>query len=324
MSGKGISMKRFVFPALFALCILFPWIGTAKPSLPEATKLFGWAQEAYWGKDLDRASRLVKLALKREPDNSLFRFFLGQVLFDKGDFHGAKESFDIVSESLPSSDKGNEYVAQVSELRKSIKRDTAKNGIFQKEGRKMLVSPREWRIDFAIRLSRAFKLDPELVWANQGDLKGAMDILEEARETSERAGRWPKELILELGNLYEKSRQWDKAKDLYIRALEHADDWNEEFILTHRFDQACLRRRCCDMGLDPDDSGVSEGMETPVGSTPPQVSEGEAKFVEELISSTREKLENAGTEEERESILDAVKTTIIEKQKSGELPGGSK
>ena len=61
-----------------------------------------------------------------------------------------------------------------------------------------------------------------------------------------------------------------------------------------------------------------------MGSGTQKVNSEDRKKIDDMITDARSKLENASSEEERESVLEEIKASIIEKQKKGELPGQDK
>jgi len=65
-------------------------------------------------------------------------------------------------------------------------------------------------------------------------------------------------------------------------------------------------------------------LEELMGSGTQKVNSEDRKKIDDMITDARSKLENASSEEERESVLEEIKASIIEKQKKGELPGQGK
>ena len=80
-----------VLSVIFSFAVLTLFAGG---SSPEAQALFTKAEESFKAKDLEKASGFLADALKKEPDNAVYRYILGKILMDKGEFLLAKENFD--------------------------------------------------------------------------------------------------------------------------------------------------------------------------------------------------------------------------------------
>jgi tetratricopeptide (TPR) repeat protein len=295
-------------------------------SNPEAEEAYKKAEAAYKAKELDKASVLLLEALKKEPDNAVFRFIFARVLFEKGDYLAAKENFEIVSRSRPSSEKGAEYNSKLKTFKKKVKE---MQETFNGEGTKKLTvyhqnqSSKE-KIKLGVTIYQAFKLSPNLIYKNYDEVKNAVEIYEKALQSSFSGGEWLKGPMLQLAYLYEISNKKDKAAEVYMRTLDYVEDPNEEFVITHKFDY--LNRSNKEKLLDTIESGqfTQKDLEEMMGSDSAKVTDEDKKKIEDMISDARERLENAESEEERESVLEEIKASIIEKQKRGELPGSDK
>lgn len=311
---------------LFFVVLLVPIVLWAAASNPEAEGLYKQAEEAFKAKDLEKASTTLLEALKKEPDNAVYRFVYARVLMDKNDLLSAKENFDIVGRSRPSSEKGQDYNTKLKAYKKKLK-DMQEN--FNKEGANKVEvynknQDSKEKLKLAVTLFQAFKLSPHLIYKHYEDLKKATEIYEKALESSFKGGEWQKGPMLQLAFLYEISNKKDKAAEVYMRTLDYVQDPNEEFVITHKFDY--LNRSNKEKLLDTIEAGqfTQKDLEEMMGSGSQKLNDDEKKKVEDMITEAREKLENATTEEERESVLEEIKASIIEKQKKGELPGSEK
>ena len=319
-----ILVRRLTFCVL--LIVIVPILLFAAASNPEAEGFFKQAEDAYKAKDLDKALGLLTEALKKEPDNAVFRFIYGRVMFEKGDLLGARENFDIVLRSRPTSEKNQDYNLKLKNFKKKVKE---MQDAFNVEGEKKLSIYQKnqasgEKIKLAVTVFQAFKLSPKLIYKNFDDLKKAVEIYEGALESSFKGGEWQKAPMLQLAFLYEISNKKDKAAEVYMRTLDYVADPNEEFIITHKFDY--LNRSNKEKLLDTIESGqfTQKDLAEMMGSGTEKLTDDDKKKVEDMITEAREKLENATTEEERESVLEDIKASIIEKQKKGELPGSDK
>jgi len=293
---------------------------------PEAAALYKQAEECFKAKDLDKASSLLFEALKKEPDNAVFRYVYAKILYQKNDFLTAKENFDVVAKSKASSEKGKDYNDKLKGFKKKIK--DMQEG-FNKEGENRFSiykknEDSKEKIKLGVTLYQAFRLSPPLRYKNYDELKKATDIYEKALEKCFKGGEWEKGPMLQLAFLYEIANKKDKAAEVYMRALDFIQDQNEEFVITHKFDY--LNRSNKEKLLDTIEAGEfsQKDLEELMGSGTEKVTQEERKKIDDMISDARLKLENASTEEERESVLEEIKASIIEKQKKGELPGQGK
>ncbi|MBF0548228.1 MAG: hypothetical protein HQM08_27575 [Candidatus Riflebacteria bacterium] len=316
--------KILVISLVFLLAVTY--ISNAKGTNPEAAGLTKQAEEAYKAKDLEKASQLMLEAIKKEPDNAVFRFIYGKILTDLKDYLQAKENFEIVSRSRPSTEKGDEYNQKLKTYKKKIK--DLQDEFNQKGEEKFNVylknQDSKQRLKLAVTLFQAFKLNPSLRYKNYDELKNATKIYEEALDTSLKGKEWNKEPMLQLAFLYESSNLKDKAAEVYMRALDYIKDPNEEFIITHKFDY--LNRSSKEKLLDTIEAGEfsQKDLEELIGSQTEKLNTEEKAKVDTMISDARAKLENAATQEEREEVLEEIKSSILEKQKKGELPGQEK
>lgn len=298
----------------------------AAPINPEATAIFTQAEEAFKAKDMEKASVLMQDCLKKEPDNACNRYIYSRILMEKKDFISAKENFDIVARSRPSNEKGDDYNKKLKAFKKKIKelQDTfntegeGKFSIFLKN------QDSKEKIKLAVTLYQAFRLNPTLRYKNYEELKTATTIYEGALEKSFKGQEWQKAPMLQLAFLYETSNKKDKAAEVYMRALDYVEDPNEEYVITHKFDY--LNRSNKEKLLDTIEAGefTQRDLEDMMGSGTQKINEADKKRIDDMISDARSKLENATSQEERESVLEEIKASILEKQKKGELPGQDK
>ena len=290
---------------------------------PEADAFFKKAEAAFVGKNLDEAETNLVEALKLEPDNAVFRYIIGQVQFMKENHLESKNNLEIVSRSRPSPDKGDEYNNKLKGYKKRIKdlqekfnvAGQAKFEIYQKN------KDSNQKLKLAVTVFQAFRLNPPLRYRNFKLLEEIITIYEEALVKSFDGSEWQKEPMLQLAFLYEIANKKDKAAEVYMRALDYVENPNEEFVITHKFDY--LNRSNKEKLLDTIEAGdfTRQDLEELIGSGSQKVSEEDKQKIEDIITDARTKLEDASTDEERESVLEEIKATIIEKQKRGELPG---
>ena len=104
-----------------------------------------------------------------------------------------------------------------------------------------------------------------------------------------------------------------------MRALDYVEDSNEEFIITHKFDY--LNRSNKEKLLDTIEAGdfTRQDFEDLMGSNAQEISESDRKKIDDMLGDASSKLQNAGTDEERERVLEDIKAQILEKQKKGEF-----
>lgn len=290
---------------------------------PEAEEFYKKAEAAFVAKDLAAAETNLLEALKIEPDNAFFRYILGQVQFKNKNYLDAKGNLEIVSRSRPSPDKGDDYNSKLKSSKKKIKElqsefnqaGTEKFDVYKKHKD----SPQKLKL--AVTVFQAFRLNPPLRYKNFKLLESIIKIYEGALKKSFEGSEWQKEPMLQLAFLYEIANKKDKAAEVYMRALDYVEDSNEEFVITHKFDY--LNRSNKEKLLDTIEAGefTRQDLEELIGSGSQKISEEDKKKIEDIIADARAKLEDATTDEERESVLEEIKATIIEKQKRGELPG---
>lgn len=321
---KNRLMNINVLLLLLIVAILPP--GQATPINPEAQKIYEEAEAQFKGGNLDQAIDLLQQALMKEPDNGVYRFVLGNLLSQKGNPLAAKEHYEIVSRTRPSPDKGDDYNKRLKAFKKSVK---TKQDVFNEAGKKKFDtyeknqnSPK--KVLLAQTLFEAFRLNPPLRYKNFEKLNWATKTYEEALQASIQGQNWQKEPMLQLAFLYEIANKKDKAAEVYMRALDYVENPNEEFIITHKFDY--LNRSNKEKLLDTIEAGefTQKDLEELMGSNSAEVTEGDRKKIDDMISEARSKLEDATTDEEREQVLEEIKASIIEKQKRGELPGQDK
>ena len=312
-----------VLSVIFSFAVLTLFAGG---SSPEAQALFAKAEESFKAKDLEKASGFLADALKKEPENAVYRYILGKILMDKGEFLLAKENFEIVARSRPIQEKGADYNDKLKNFKKKIK---ILQDDFNKEGDKKFSlylgnQDSKQKIKLAVTLYQAFRLNPPLRYKNYDELKKATEIFEEALQTCFQGKEWQKQPMLQLAFLYEIANKKDKAAEVYMRALDYVEDPNEEFVITHKFDY--LNRSNKEKLLDTIEAGEfsQKDLEELMGSGTQKVNSEDRKKIDDMITDARSKLENASSEEERESVLEEIKASIIEKQKKGELPGQGK
>ena len=290
---------------------------------PEAEAFFKKAESAFVGKNLDEAETNLTEALKLEPDNAVFRYILGQVQFMKENHLESKNNLEIVSRSRPSPDKGEDYNTKLKNYKKKIKdlqekfniSGQSKFDVYQKN------KDNAQKLKLAVTVFQAFRLNPPLRYRNFKLLEEIITIYEGALQKSFDGSEWQKEPMLQLAFLYEIANKKDKAAEVYMRALDYVENPNEEFVITHKFDY--LNRSNKEKLLDTIEAGdfTRQDLEELIGSGSQKVSEEDKQKIEDIITDAREKLENASSDEDRESVLEEIKATIIEKQKRGELPG---
>ncbi len=317
-----VSEKRWLMPVrvtgvfvfLFSAAVLFGAGGIN----PEAMELYKSAQAAFKGGQIPQAIESLEKALGKEPDNAVYRYGLGFALMKNGQNLSAKENFEIVSRSRPSKEKGDEYNAKLKEFKskvKTLQEDFAKAGDAEFGKFKANANDPD-KPKIAFTLYSAFRLNPPLRYKNFEQLNNAIKIYEDALKGKEGM----KKPMLQLAFLYEISNKKDKAAELYMRALDYVENNpNEEFIITHKFDY--LNRSNKEKLLDTIEAGefTQKDIEDMLGSKAGKVSDEDRKKIQDMVDNAKKKLEGATTEEERESVLEEIKTTIIEKHKSGEL-----
>ncbi len=316
-------MVKALKAIVFTLCIAATVVVYASALNPEAQEFYKKAEAAFVAKDLNTAETNLVEALKLEPDNAVYRYILGQVQFMKENYLEAKNNLEIVSRSRPSPDKGDDYNAKLKGYKKKIKdlqekfnsAGVAKFDIYQQN------KDSGQKLKLAVTIFQAFKLNPPLRYKNFKLLEEIMATYEEALKKSFDGTEWQKDPMLQLAFLYEIANKKDKAAEVYMRALDYVENPNEEFVITHKFDY--LNRSNKEKLLDTIEAGdfTRQDLEELIGSGSQKVTEEDKKKIEDIISDARSKLEDATTDEERESVLEEIKATIIEKQKRGELPG---
>lgn len=316
-------MVKALKAIVFALCIAATVVVYASALNPEAQEFYKKAEAAFVAKDLNTAETNLVEALKLEPDNAVYRYILGQVQFMKENYLEAKNNLEIVSRSRPSPDKGDDYNTKLKGYKKKIKdlqekfnsAGVAKFDIYQQN------KDSGQKLKLAVTIYQAFKLNPPLRYKNFKLLEEIMATYEEALKKSFDGTEWQKDPMLQLAFLYEIANKKDKAAEVYMRALDYVENPNEEFVITHKFDY--LNRSNKEKLLDTIEAGdfTRQDLEELIGSGSQKVTEEDKKKIEDIISDARSKLEDATTDEERESVLEEIKATIIEKQKRGELPG---
>lgn len=316
-------MVKALKAIVFALCIAATVVVYASALNPEAQEFYKKAEAAFVAKDLNTAETNLVEALKLEPDNAVYRYILGQVQFMKENYLEAKNNLEIVSRSRPSPDKGDDYNTKLKGYKKKIKdlqekfnsAGLAKFDIYQQ------IKDSGQKLKLAVTIFQAFKLNPPLRYKNFKLLEEIMATYEEALKKSFDGTEWQKDPMLQLAFLYEIANKKDKAAEVYMRALDYVENPNEEFVITHKFDY--LNRSNKEKLLDTIEAGdfTRQDLEELIGSGSQKVTEEDKKKIEDIISDARSKLEDATTDEERESVLEEIKATIIEKQKRGELPG---
>lgn len=321
MENRG--WRNLLVAVLFLGCCSFSF---GAVSNPEALQLYQQAEEAFKNKDVENASNLMFEALKKEPDNAVYRYIYAKMLLQKKDYLTSKENLDIVARSRPSKEKEGDYNEKLKNFKKKIK-DLQEE--FSKEGEnkfsvylKNQDSPE--KIKLAVTLYQAFRLDPPLRYKNYDELKKATEIYEQALQKSFSGQEWQKTPMLQLAFLYEIANKKDKAAEVYMRALDYVGDPNEEYVITHKFDY--LNRSNKEKLLDTIEAGdfSQKDLEELMGSSSEKISQEEKQKVEDMIAEARSKLQNATSDEEREQVLEEIKASIIEKQKKGELPGQGK
>ena len=321
-----MGKRRFFRLSVLLIAVFWAFshtLMTASPLHPEASQLYKQAEDSYRAKDLPKAAELLKKALELEPDNAVYRYVLGRVLFEQRDFLGARECFEIVSRSRPSPDKGADYNERLKNFKQRIR---TMQDVFNQQGQEKFSlylknqdSPE--RVRLAMTIYHAFRLSPPLRYRNFEKLTKATEIYEEALQKSINGQEWQKGPMLQLAFLYEIANQKGKAAEVYMRALDYVENPNEEFIITHRFDY--LNRSNREKLLDTIEAGefTRKDLEELVGESSEELSEEDRDKFEGLISDARSQLEDATTDEERNQVVEEIKQTLIEKQKSGQLPG---
>ncbi|MBI3038841.1 hypothetical protein HYY75_07320, partial [bacterium] len=221
-------MKKQILLFFFFILTFFAVIAWGAASNPDATKLFQQAEEAFKGKDLDKAAGLLTEALKKEPDNAVYRYIFAKILLNKSDFITAKEHMDVVAKSRPSQEKGEDYNKKLKDFKKKIK-DLQKT--FNDEGEKKFAvflknQSSKDKLKLAVTLYQAFRLNPPLRYKNYEELKSAGDTYESALKGKEGL----KGPMLQLAFLFEISNKKNKAAELYMKALDYVQDPNEEYV----------------------------------------------------------------------------------------------
>ncbi|MDN5279219.1 MAG: hypothetical protein PWR01_3184 [Clostridiales bacterium] len=316
-------MKKIIaFLAVATLVLALVGVNASELS-PEAEAFYKKAEAAFVGKNLAEAEKNLVEALKIEPDNAFFRYILGQVQFKNQNYLDAKSNLEIVSRSRPSPDKGDEYNSKLKSSKRKIKdlqEEFNKAGLEKFELYKQHKDSAQ-KLKLAVTLFQAFRLNPPLRYKNFKLLESIISIYESALKKSFEGSEWQKQPMLQLAFLYEIANKKDKAAEVYMRALDYVEDSNEEFVITHKFDY--LNRSNKEKLLDTIEAGefTRQDLEELIGSGSQKISEDDKQKIEDIIADARSKLEDATTDEERESVLEEIKATIIEKQKRGELPG---
>lgn len=325
LKTKGSVMKKLTLTTL-AFSLLLSASGFCAAINPEANEFYKKAEAAFVGKDLTSAESNLVDALKLEPDNAVYRYILAQVQFMQNNFLESKNNMEIVSHSRPSQEKGAEYNDKLKNYKKKIKNLQEKFNeagsqrfeVYQKNSN----SPQKLKL--AVTLFQAFRLNPPLRYKNFKLLEEITGVYEENLKKSFDGTEWQKEPMLQLAFLYEIANKKDKAAEVYMRALDYVQDPNEEFIITHKFDY--LNRSNKEKLLDTIEAGdfSRKDLEELIGSEGDSVSEDDKAKIEDMINDAQAKLQDAGTQEEREQIIEDIKNSIIEKNKKGELPGQGK
>ena len=318
-------MKKHIFTTLILSGLLAnPLLGSAIN--PEANDYYKKAETAFKSKDLATAESDLIEALKLEPDNANYRYILAQVQFMRSNFIESKNNMEIVSHSRPDQEKGGDYNEKLKGYKKKIKDLQSK---FNAAGQsrfevydKNKNSPQKLKL--AVTVYQAFRLNPPLRYKNMKLLEEVTDIYEKNLQKSFDGSEWQKEPMLQLAFLYEIANKKDKAAEVYMRALDYIQDPNEEFVITHKFDY--LNRSNKEKLLDTIEAGdfTRQDIEELIGSEAKDVNEEDKKKIESMIDDAQAKLENAGSQEEREKVLEDIKKSILDKQKKGELPGQDK
>ena len=316
-------MKRSILLLTFAGVLICVSSLFASALNPEAEAFYKKAESAFVGKNLPEAESNLVEALKLEPDNAFFRYILGQVQFKAQNYLDAKSNLEIVGRSRPSPDKGDDYNNKLKSSKKKIKELQDEFNSAGKEKFDLYQKHKDsaQKLKLAVTVFQAFRLNPPLRYKNFKLLESVIQIYEDALKKSFEGSEWQKEPMLQLAFLYEISNKKDKAAEVYMRALDYVEDPNEEFVITHKFDY--LNRSNKEKLLDTIEAGefTRQDLEELIGSGSQKISEDDKKKIEDIIADARAKLEDATTDEERESVLEEIKATIIEKQKRGELPG---
>ncbi len=293
---------------------------------PAANEFYKKAENAFKSKDLDSAEKDLVEALKLEPDNANYRYILAQVQFMRNNFLESKNNMEIVSHSRPIQEKGNDYNEKLKNYKKKIKDLQTK---FNAAGQsrfdvydKNKNSPQKLKL--AVTAYQAFRLNPPLRYKNIKVLEEITDIYEQNLQKSFDGSEWQKEPMLQLAFLYEIANKKDKAAEVYMRALDYIEDPNEEFVITHKFDY--LNRSNKEKLLDTIEAGdfTRQDIEELIGDNANELTESDKKKYESMLDEAQAKLQEAGSQEEREQVLEDIKKSILEKQKKGELPGQDK
>lgn len=293
---------------------------------PAANEFYKKAENAFKSKDLDSAEKDLVEALKLEPDNANYRYILAQVQFMRNNFLESKNNMEIVSHSRPIQEKGNDYNEKLKNYKKKIKDLQVK---FNAAGQsrfdvydKNKNSPQKLKL--AVTAYQAFRLNPPLRYKNIKVLEEITDIYEQNLQKSFDGSEWQKEPMLQLAFLYEIANKKDKAAEVYMRALDYIEDPNEEFVITHKFDY--LNRSNKEKLLDTIEAGdfTRQDIEELIGDNANELTESDKKKYESMLDEAQAKLQEAGSQEEREQVLEDIKKSILEKQKKGELPGQDK
>ncbi len=318
--GKHMT-KGFNSLFLSVLLIMSVAIVFSMPIDPNAEKHFSKAENFFKDKDLKSAENSLLEALKLEPDNAVYRYILGQVQYMQDNLLEAKNNLEIVSRSRISQDKGEEYNSKLKNYKKKI-RDLQSRMSTEGENKfkvyeKNKASPQKLKL--AVTLYQAFRLNPGLRYKNFKLLEEITSIYESALQKSFEGTDWQKEPMLQLAFIYEISNKKDKAAEVYMRALDYVEDSNEEFIITHKFDY--LNRSNKEKLLDTIEAGdfTRQDFEDLMGSNAQEISESDRKKIDDMLEDASSKLQNAGTDEERERVLEDIKAQILEKQKKGEF-----
>ncbi|MFZ2959785.1 MAG: hypothetical protein WA705_23130 [Candidatus Ozemobacteraceae bacterium] len=317
----------FLFILLLGTAILSGSPGFASPLNLEAENLFKQAEESYKGKDLVKAATLLREALRKEPDNSFYRFNFGRVLLEKNDFLSAKENLDLVARAYPVAEKGMDYNEKLKKCKKKLKE--MQERCFQEGEKKLSLywknQASKDKLKLAITLFQAFRLNQGLVFKNYDELKKVTEIYEKEFDPGSSQREWKQIPMLQLAFLYEIANKKQKASGIYMRALEFVeDDPNEEFIVTQRFN--LINRPPKEILIDSllADQLTSEDIMSMVSSDSAKVSDQEKKEIEDKIVEARKKLEEADSQEAREAALDEIRENLVKMQKEGRIPGAKK
>ncbi len=318
-------MKKYTFIILLS-SILFASPVYSSAINAEADAFYNKAEAAFKNKDLVTAEKDLIEALKLEPDNANYRYILAVVQLMRNNFLESKNNMEIVSHSRPIEEKGPDYNNKLKGYKKKIKDMQSK---FNEAGQsrfdiydKNKNSPQKLKL--AVTAYQAFRLNPPLRYKNIKVLEEITGIYEENLQKSFDGSEWQKEPMLQLAFLYEIANKKDKAAEVYMRALDYIEDPNEEFVITHKFDY--LNRSNKEKLLDTIEAGdfTRADIEELIGAEAKEIDEEDKKKYESMLDEAQAKLQDAGSQEAREQVLEDIKKSILDKQKRGELPGQDK